>query len=262
LIEECSPAEQTRLCNGYAIALLHARQLESAMHLARRAASGAEVSGLVWEQAFALGVQTWLAIADGHAAEAEISAARATQLCKHLNQPWIEGFNCLGSAFSHVHAELHEQALQAMREVAETFDRAHDCHMRMFATVQVGLQQVLTGDLDGARHNLLKGLEFAQRIGNLRGLTGVCETTAYVAAREGNAQLAARLLGAAEAGRIMSGAPQFSQWVKPHDVAWGEICARLDATTAQELFTAGQLAGPRESAQLAAVYLRSEARGR
>lgn len=261
LIEECLPAEQTRLCNGYAIALLHAMRLESAMHFARRAASCAEVSGLVWEHAFALGVQTWLAIVDGHAAEAEISAARATQLCRQLNQPWIEGFNRLGSAFSPVYALLHEQALQAMREVAETFDRAHDCHMRIFATGQVGLQQILTGDLVGARHNFLKVLDFAQRFGNLRAFTGVCEATAYIAAREGNSQLAARLLGAAEAGRIMSGAPQFPQWVKPHDVAWGEICTRLDAAAAQELFAAGQLAGPRECAQLAGAFLQSEARG-
>jgi hypothetical protein len=168
----------------------------------------------------------------------------------------------LSSAFRHVYALLHEQALQAMREVAETFDRAHDCHMRMFANIQVGLQQFLTGDLDGARRNILRGLDFARRIANPRGLTAVCETTAYIAAREGNPQLAARLLGAAEAGRIMSGAPQFPQWEKPHDVAWDEICARLDATPAQELFAAGQRAGPRECAQLAAVYLQSEAHGR
>jgi non-specific serine/threonine protein kinase len=179
-----------------------------------------------------------------------------------LNQPWIQGFKNLSNAFSHVYALNHEQALQAMRDVAETFDRADDCHMRMFATVQVGLQQFLTGDLDGARRNIQKGLDFSWRIGNPRGLTGICETTAYIAARDGNAQLAARLLGAAETGRVMSGAPQFPQWEKPHDVAWVEICARLDATAAQELFEAGQLVGPHEGAQWAAAYLQSEARGR
>ena len=262
LIEECSPAERTRLCNGYAIALLHATRLESSMQLARRAASCAEVSGLVWEHAFALGVQTWLAIVNGHAAEAEVSAARAAQLCKDLNQPWIEGFNRLSSAFSHVYGQFHEKALQAISEAAEMFDRAHDCHMRMFATIQMALQQFLTGDLGGARRNMLKGLDIARRIANPRGLTGVCETTAYIAAQDGNAELAARLLGAAETGRVMTGAPQFPNWVKPHDVAWGEICASIGATSADELFAAGKLAGPRESAQLAAVYLQSEASGR
>jgi hypothetical protein len=50
--------------------------------------------------------------------------------------------------------------------------------------------------------------------------------------------------------------------VKPHDVAWGEVCARLGATAAQKLFAAGKLAGPRECVSLAAVYLQSEALGR
>ena len=261
MIEECSSAEQARLCNGYAIALLHATRLENAARFARRSAACAEVSGLVWEHAFALGVQTWLAIMDGREAEAEISAARAAELCKHLNQPWIEGFYRLSSAFSHVYALRHEQALLAMRELVETFDRAHDCHMRMFATIQLGLQQFLTGTLDGARRNVLRGLDFARRIANPRALTGVCETTAYIAAREGNAELAARLMGAAEAGRVMSGAPLFPNWVKSHDVAWGEICASLGATTAQELFAAGKLAGPRECVPQAAVYLQSAAPG-
>ncbi len=262
LIEACSPAEQTRLFNGYAITLLHAARLEGAMHFARRAASCADISGLAWEHAYALCVQAWLSIVDGREAEAETSAARAAQLCKHSNQPWLEGFSRLGIAFSHVYALRHEQALQAMREVAEKFDRACDCHMRMFVAVQLALQEFMTGDLQGARGYVLKALDFTRRIGNPRGFTGVCETTAYIAAREGNAALAARLLGAAEAGRIMSGAPQFPYWMKPHDVAWGEICARLGATAAQDLFAAGQLAGPRECAPLAAVFLRSEAHGR
>jgi hypothetical protein len=41
LIEAGSPAEQARLCNGYAITLLHAARLEDAMHFARRAAASA-----------------------------------------------------------------------------------------------------------------------------------------------------------------------------------------------------------------------------
>ncbi len=262
LIEECSVADQARLCNGYAIALLHATRLEIAMVFARRAASCAEVSGLVWEHAFALSAQTWLAVIGGNVAEAERCTARATRLCERLNQPWIQGFKSLSNAFSHVYALQHELALQAMRDVAEVFDRTYDSHMRMFATVQVGLQQFLTGDLDGACRNFLKGLDFAWRIGNPRALTGLCEATAYIAARDGNVQLAASLLGAAEAGRLMSGAPLFSQWQKPHDVAWAEICARLDEAAARELFAAGQLAGPREGAQWAAACLRSAAGGR
>ena len=147
LIEVCSPAEEARLLNGYAIALLHAARLHDAMHVARRAATCAEVSGLPWEHAYALCVQTWLAAVDGREAEAVMSAALVAQLCKHLNQPWMEAFSRLVGAFSHVYALRHEQAMLAMGEVAEIFDRARDFHMRMFAAIQVGLQQFLMGHL-------------------------------------------------------------------------------------------------------------------
>jgi hypothetical protein len=50
--------------------------------------------------------------------------------------------------------------------------------------------------------------------------------------------------------------------VKPHEAAWGEVCARLGVPAAQELFAAGKLAGPRECVSLAASYLQSEAPGR
>ena len=262
LIEECSPADQARLCNGYAITLLHAARLEDAMHFARRAAASAEVSGLEWEHAYALAVQTWLAVMDGREAEAEITAAHAVRVSKHLNQPWLEGFCRLSIAYSHVYALRHEQAMLAMGELMEMFERANDRHMRIFATMGLGIEQFLTGDLIGARRNVLRGLNFARQIANFRVVTGVCEFTGWFAAREGNVELAARLLGAAEAGRIMSGAPLMPSLVKPHDVAWGEVCARLDATAAQKLFAAGKLAGPRECVSLAAVYLQSEAPGR
>ena len=36
----------------------------------------------------------------------------------------------------------------AMGELIETFERASDRHMRMFATIHLGIQQFLTGDTD------------------------------------------------------------------------------------------------------------------
>jgi hypothetical protein len=177
-----------------------------------------------------------------------------------LNQPWIEGFTRLGLAFSPVYAQDHAQAVTDMREVASIFDSAADRHMRMFATVQLALQQFLTGDSIAARGNTLRGLSFARQIANQRGFTGICETSAYIAAQEGNAPLAARLLGAAEAGRQMTGAPQFPYWMKLHDTAWEEICARIGATAAEDGFAAGELAGPRACAPQAAAFLQSEAR--
>ena len=160
LIEECSPAEQARLCNGYAIALLHARQLDNSMNLARRAAAHAEVSGLVWEHAYALNVQTWLAMVQGCEDEARATAEQAARACRRLSQPWMEGFNRMASAFSHVYALRHEQALKAMCEAVDTFDRARDRHMSMFAIVQVGLQQ------DPDRRPAWSGSQYPARAGS------------------------------------------------------------------------------------------------
>jgi len=260
LIEECGASDQARLFNGHAIALLHARRLEDALLHAGRAAACAELSDLAWEHAYALGVQAWLAIALGRPQDAKTSSEKAAELSRQLHQPWIEGFTRLGLAFSPVYAQDHAQAVTAMREVASIFDRAPDRHMRMFATVQLALQQFLTGDSIAARGNTLRGLCFARQIANPRGLTGICETSAYIAAQEGHAPLAARLLGAAEAGRQMSGAPQFPYWMKLHDTAWEEICARIGQTAANDIFAAGELAGPRACAPQAAAFLQSETR--
>jgi non-specific serine/threonine protein kinase len=261
VIEACSSAEQARLLNGHAIAQLHAARLDDATDLARRAADCAEASGLEWEHGYALSVQAWLAAVKGHEAETERNAARVAELCRHLAQPWMEAFGRLGKAFNHVYALRHEQATRAMQDVAEGFDRAHDAHMRMFVAIQVGLQHFLMGDHAGARRSLLKALDLSRRIANPRAYTGVCETSAYIAVREGNPELAARLLGGAEAGRLMSGAPLFPYWVKPHEEAWSEVCAALGTTTAQDLFNAGKLAGSRDSAQVAVVLLRPETAG-
>jgi hypothetical protein len=176
-------------------------------------------------------------------------------LCKHLDQPWLEAFSQLGSAFTHVYALRHEQAVRAMSEVADAFARAGDSHMRMFVALQIGLQKFLRGDDKGAGSSVLKALELARRIANPRGYTGICETTAYISIREGNAELAARLLGTAEAGRIISGAPIFPYWVEPHEEAWARVCELLGTAAADDLFASGKLAGPREGAQLAAVFL-------
>ena len=260
LIEECDASDQARLFNGYAITLLHARVLKTPWSMLAVPPPARKSSDLAWEHAYALGVQAWLAVALGRPQDADNELPRGrANAAEHLNQPWIEGFTRLGLAFGPVYAQDHAQAVTAMREVDSIFDRAADRHMRMFATVQLALQQFLTGDSIAARGNTLRGLSFARQIANPRGLTGICETSAYIAAQEGHAPLAARLLGAAEAGRQMTGAPQFPYWMKLHDTAWDEICARIGQTAAEEAFAAGELAGPRACAPQAAAFLQSEA---
>ena len=74
------------------------------------------------------------------------------------------------------------------------------------------------------------------------------------------AEVGTEPMGAAEAGRQMSGAPQFPYWMKLHDTAWEEICARIGQTVAEDAFAAGELAGPRACAPQAAAFLQSEAR--
>jgi tetratricopeptide (TPR) repeat protein len=260
LIEECGASDQARLFNGHAITLLHARRLEDALLHARRAAACAESSDLAWEHAYALGVQAWLAVALGRPqdAKSELRKGRGTQ--PTVASTLDRRLHATGARFQSVYAQDHAQAVTDMREVASIFDSAADRHMRMFATVQLALQQFLTGDSIAARGNTLRGLSFARQIANPRGLTGICETSAYIAAQEGHAPLAARLLGAAEAGRQMSGAPQFPYWMKLHDTAWEEICARIGQTAANDIFAAGELAGPRACAPQAAAFLQSETR--
>jgi non-specific serine/threonine protein kinase len=257
LIEGCNAADQARLLNGYAMTMWHAARPEDAMQLSGRAAVCAARSGLLWEEAFALGLRGFSETTLGHYGEAERLALQAKELCARLNQPWISAFCSLASAYIPVYSTQTAQAVIALRAIAEGFDCAHDYHMRMFVAVQLALQEFLAGDLIAARRWDLKALEFTEHIGNPRAFTGVYETAAYIAAHEGRAELAARLMGAAEAGRIMSGAPQASYWVAPHAAAWEQICARVGAAAAQEFFTAGRRTVPREWSTVAAEYLSS-----
>lgn len=253
---ERSAAEQARLFNGYAIALLHAAEFQAALRFATRAESCAVEADLAWEQAYAVGLQSWLASVAVDHAQVERCNTRAATLCERVDRPWMSGFCRLGAAFIPVYAVCGAQALQAMDELSQLFAVDSDRHMQMFVAVQLGLQQFLSEDLPATRRSIARALDLSLCIGNRRGLTAVCETAAYLAASAGEAELAARLLGAADAGRSSSGAPLFPQWEKPHETAWAAVCAQLGTVVAQQLFTAAQLAGLREGAALAAPYLR------
>ena len=60
----------------------------------------------------------------------------------------------------------------------------------------------------------LRGLNFGLQIANFRVVTGVCESLLFSCSR-GQRGTGARLMGAAEAGRIMTGAPLMPRLVQP-----------------------------------------------
>lgn len=251
LIEDCAAGEQARLLNGYAIAMIHALRLDDAVSLSARAAQSAAACHLGWEEAFAVGAQSWAESIIGRYGEALRLATQAKQLAERCQDAWLDGFCALGAAFIPIYRMHAADAITEMRPVADLFDRADDDHMRMFVAVQMALQEFLSNNVAASRRWALQALETTRRIDNPRGFTAVCETAAYITAREGNAATAARLLGAAEAGRRMSGAPQARFWVAPHKLAWDEVCARIGVDAAERLQLAGLRQGPRASSGLA-----------
>lgn len=257
LIEGCDAADQARLLNGYAITMMHAGRIEEGNQLSSRAAARAAASGLEWEEAFAVCLQAWTDTMMGHYEAARGLEPRATHLSRWLKDPWLEAFAAVASAHIPIYRTETAQAVIALRELSEMFDRASDQHMCMFVSVQLALQEFLAGDLAASRRWGMKALDFSQRIGNPRGLTGVFETAAYIAAQEQLAEMSARFMGAAETGRIMSGAPQARQWITPHAAAWREVCERLGSDSAQELCAAGRRGVPRDWIAAVTEFLRA-----
>jgi hypothetical protein len=204
-----------------------------------------------------VGLHAWAEVIVGNYAKAAELAPQSQRLCKRLNQPWIDAFCSMGLAFVPVYRTQVPEALTAMRELAARFDGTPDDHMHMFMTMQLALQEFLSGNLNAARRCALDGLDFTRRIGNIRGFTGVYEMAAYIATQEGKPEVAARFMGMAETGRIMSGAPQAKYWLAPHAAAWTQICTRLGPSAAQALHAEGRRGVPADGAALAMEFLRT-----
>ena len=112
-------------------------------------------------------------------------------------------------------------ALRAVRSLGA------DHHQHHFIDMYIGLGLFRRGDDAAAALQWYEAMRNGLAVGNLRGVAGSLEGCAYIAARAGKADEAARLLSAAEQIRTRASSPLFSFWYQHHEAAQASVRAVL-----------------------------------
>jgi len=255
LAQGLSDTRQARLLNGTAIALWHQARVEEARTTAEQAAQLAEHGAAHWEHGFARAVGAWFAGLSGDRDRTERAARAAQAVLDGRRDYWLEGLAGMGGIFCATMCGQHAEALERAEVVSGLFARAEDRHMRMYVSAQRALQLYLLDRPLESGQALITLHELASALENVRGLTTVCEGTGYLAGAGGHGAIATFLLGAAEGGRLRTGAPQFAHWQSAHAAAKRQARALLDGAAFESAWQEGVRVGPRGATGAALEYL-------
>jgi hypothetical protein len=255
LAKGLSDTRLARLLNGTAIALWHQARVDEALMTAEQAALFAERGAAHWEQGFARALAAWITGLGGDWGRTERAGAAAQAVITGTRDFWLQGLAGMGGVFCATMCGQHTEALERIEEVSAHFERAADRHMRMYVSAQRALQLfLLDRPLEsGQALKTLYGL--ASALENARGLTTVCEGTGYLASAAGDGAVASFLLGAAEGGRLRTGAPQFAHWQSAHATAERRARDLLDDAAFESAWQEGVRVGPRGATGAALEYL-------
>jgi predicted ATPase len=255
LAKGLSDTRLARLLNGTAIALWHQARVDEALTTAEQAALFAERGAAYWEQGFARALAAWITGLSGDWGRTERAGRAAQAVITGTRDLWLQGLAGMGNVFCATMCGQHAEALERIEEVSAHFARAADRHMRMYVSAQRALQLFLL-DRPLESGQALKTLyELASALENARGLTTVCEGTGYLASAAGDGAVASFLLGAAEGGRLRTGAPQFAHWQSAHATAERRARDLLDGAAFESAWQEGVRVGPRGATGAALEYL-------
>jgi predicted ATPase/DNA-binding winged helix-turn-helix (wHTH) protein len=262
LAKGLSDIRLARLLNGTAIALWHQARVDEALTTAEQAAQLAERGAAFWEHGFALALTAWITGLSGDWGRTERATRMAQATRTGMRDFWLEGLAGMGSVFCATMCGEHAEALERIEEVSAQFERAEDRHMRMFVSAQRALQLFLLNRPFESGKALITLYGLASALENARGLTTVCEGTGYLASAAGDGAVATFLLGAAEGGRLRTGAPQFVHWQNAHATAKRQARNLLEGAAFESAWREGVRVGPRGATGTALEYLdQQRARG-
>jgi hypothetical protein len=209
----------------------------------------------LWEHGFARALAAWITGLSGDRSRTERAVRAAQAVRSGTPDDWLDGLAGMGRVFCATMCGQHPEALERLDEVSAKFERAEDRHMRMFVSAQRALQLFLLNRPLESGKALITLHGFASALDNARGLTTVCESTGYLASAAGDGAVATLLLGAAEGGRLRTGAPQFAHWQSAHATAKRQARDLLDAAAFESAWQEGIRIGPRGATRTALEYL-------
>jgi predicted ATPase/transcriptional regulator with XRE-family HTH domain len=220
----------SRMLGDYDLAHAH---LDSALTIARDLGDAASIS---WTETNV----GELALAEGRTADAVAAFRESVALTQAIQDYGEDAWagNLLAQALI-VAGELDEAATVLDRAMAVT--RAEEANW-MAAVVESNRAWValLRGDLAEARRLGAHSLRQKQELNDRLGLVFALEWAACLAAAEGHLTLAARLFGAAGAGRVMLGTPVPANEAQLCAPAQAAVAAGLDAAVAARARAEGE----------------------
>ncbi len=201
---------------------LHRARFEVAEPLLVEAIAAARASALHPELGMALAALGMVRIAAGQRAPARRLLSQAMREALAIGDDRVLGYARIWAAVMHSLDDSHRLAwLSLRRAVGELAALRREPgsapgFLLGFAQVNLGLQALYLGDLNGAARAFDAGLSLGTILRNVRVSAAALEGFGYVLGRCGEPALSARLLGSAEALRELTGVPMFRHWHQAH----------------------------------------------
>lgn len=195
----------------YGVTEMHVLGSRAAIETATLAQASAVASevGDWWAEAYASGYFALSCANAGRTDAAEHLLARAESLCAGSTDALLQGLVALVRGWILLAAGQPAQAAAVLEQASAG---SADVHQDHFVAIYVGLAHFMLGHLALAASAWSRSLSLVLRVRNRRGLAGIVEGCAYLCAKTGRAEPAARFLAAAALVRKHTGIPLFRFW--------------------------------------------------
>jgi predicted ATPase/DNA-binding winged helix-turn-helix (wHTH) protein len=175
-----------------------------------------------WTAAYASGHYALWLVHAGRRSETTEHLAVVERSAEQLNDDILRGVAGLIRGWVYLDDGATQSAIAVLQSVREL---GGDFHQHHFIDMYLGLSQFQIGNYAAAAAYWNEALRYAAGLGHRRGIAGCIEGCGYIAERMSRAEIACRLLSAAEQVRKRSGSPLFSFWV-PHNEAANRVLRR------------------------------------
>jgi non-specific serine/threonine protein kinase len=215
---ESSPA-RAKVLVASGLLLHHARKSEQAVARLREGSDLAQAEGDGWLAGAGQAILAFELAIQGDFPAAEAAVTEALEVADALDDDWLRSNALLSRGIGHSFKGRHDEAIRCIAEALERVASHGDYFQREYTRINLALQRFYVGDLRGAARDWLRNLDAFGLAQNPRGVAGIVEGTAYLAAERGEFAQAARFLAAAARMRQITGGPLVPQWRQAQEVA-------------------------------------------
>jgi predicted ATPase/DNA-binding winged helix-turn-helix (wHTH) protein len=174
----------------------------------------------------AFGLSVLASVAD-NSRDAASAERESMQLASKAKDPWLIGYACVAAGLRAAREQRHRRSAQCFARAARNLTATGDRWLIKFASGYEALQHHALGDQRRAAALASNALAIAGELQDRRAIAGCLEILGYVAVKRSAFELAARLLGAADALRDATGIPLSPSWSRLHERASATLARRF-----------------------------------